>query len=507
MSRPTGVLGILRSCLMMGLAALLMTGVGLPTAHAEDPGPQLLLVLDSSGSMKEPAINGTKMQEAQNALNSMVEGLPATADVGLRIFGATVENAGDEGACSDSQLLVPIGQDNRAEMVAAVGEATPYGETPISYALQEAAKDLGSEGQRSIVLVSDGVATCEPDPCEVASDLAEAGINLTIDVVGLGVDETAREQLQCVATNGNGNYYDAANTDEIVEALDTAAQRTVKPLEYTGTEVDGTQEAVGAPVLTSGNYVDELSPVTDDSRVRYYTVQRTMEASDVVVAALVQPKVGAPEAIHIEMTQGDRHCDSDSDTSNGSTALLTARVVAGQERSSGDCETAEHLLIKVERKISDANGTADVDPLKLQLRVTERPHVSNYWALPEDIEVDVQGDLEVGAGVDVTPGSSMGDAASLASRDTYEGHIMASEVQTFKVSVNWGQRVRAQLIMNQPKASDAEVLANSDTMAWLYLLGPAGSRADAQNVSGLDDGGSVRVSSSPVLYRSWYTSA
>ena len=33
--------------------------------------------------------------------------------MGLRVYGATVENRGDKGACTDYQLVVPIGTANR----------------------------------------------------------------------------------------------------------------------------------------------------------------------------------------------------------------------------------------------------------------------------------------------------------------------------------------------------------------------------------------------------------
>ena len=38
-------------------------------------------------------------------------------------------------------------------------------------ALKGAAEDLGTEGKRTIVLLSDGEPTCSPDPCKVAKDL------------------------------------------------------------------------------------------------------------------------------------------------------------------------------------------------------------------------------------------------------------------------------------------------------------------------------------------------
>ena len=164
------------------------------------------LVLDSSGSMSEPAAGGqSKIAAAKGALRTVVDGLPDEAQVGLRVYGATVFSRNDPGACTDSQEVVPPGTDNRDELRSAIASYKPYGETPIAHALQEAGKDLGGEGHRTIVLVSDGEATCPPSPCVVARQLAEDGIDLRIDVVGLDVSGKAREQLSCIADAGHGS--------------------------------------------------------------------------------------------------------------------------------------------------------------------------------------------------------------------------------------------------------------------------------------------------------------
>ena len=65
----------------------------------------------------------------------------------------------------DHRVLVRFDADALHD---AVADYAPTGETPIAYALQQAATDLGPDGNRTVVLVSDGIATCDPDPCEVA---------------------------------------------------------------------------------------------------------------------------------------------------------------------------------------------------------------------------------------------------------------------------------------------------------------------------------------------------
>ena len=72
----------------------LLGGTGLAAATAADepvPG-RLLLLLDASGSMKAKDPSGlTKIEAAKKALTGVVGALPDTAQVGLRVYGATVD--------------------------------------------------------------------------------------------------------------------------------------------------------------------------------------------------------------------------------------------------------------------------------------------------------------------------------------------------------------------------------------------------------------------------------
>ncbi len=148
-----------------------------PTTTA--PETSTMLVLDSSGSMAEPAGGGaTKIQAAKQALRDVVAALPDDAVVGMRVFGAEVFDRDQPGACTDSQQVVAPGTDNRDALLREVERYRPFGETPIGFALRQAAQDLDPDTARSIVLVSDGVATCDPDPCEVAKELSAQGVAL-----------------------------------------------------------------------------------------------------------------------------------------------------------------------------------------------------------------------------------------------------------------------------------------------------------------------------------------
>jgi len=211
---------LLLLCLVLVASAAWLT----PPAPAADPA-KLVLVLDSSGSMKDKVGGQAKISIAKASLRSVIKKLPADAPVGLRVYGATIFDRKTRGACTDSQLVVPIGTGNRSQLTSEIATYKPYGETPISYSLEQAAKDLGSTGQRTILLVSDGEETCDADPCATAAAIAKAGVDVKIDVVGLAVAGKTRKQLQCVARRGNGTYYDADSREDLENSLDKLATR------------------------------------------------------------------------------------------------------------------------------------------------------------------------------------------------------------------------------------------------------------------------------------------
>ena len=111
--RPTRALSFLAALALLALGTAL--GVAPSYAAPDEAGTdtdfaRMILVLDSSGSMAEPAGGGTsKIEAARQALGTVVDGLPDEAYVGLRVYGATVFSRDQKGACTDSQLVVDPG--------------------------------------------------------------------------------------------------------------------------------------------------------------------------------------------------------------------------------------------------------------------------------------------------------------------------------------------------------------------------------------------------------------
>jgi len=206
--------------------------------------------------MEDKIDGGTKIAVAKRALNRVVDHLPGDAQVGLRVYGARVDDENDPAACTDSELVVPIGPADKPALKAQIARYRPLGETPISYSLKQAAQDLGGSGRRTVVLVSDGRESCGEDPCVTAANLAKQGIDLKLDVIGLAVSGATRSQLQCIADRGRGTYADAKNAKQIEDSLDQLATRAFRPFQLTGTPVEGSEDAATATEVRPGQYLD-----------------------------------------------------------------------------------------------------------------------------------------------------------------------------------------------------------------------------------------------------------
>lgn len=248
-----------RPALPVALAAALLmlpTSAVPPAAAAEQPA--VLIVLDSSGSMNRTDPGGTTlMAGAKAAVAQVVEQLPAGAPVGLRAYGHTYTGEDEATGCADTALLAPVGPD-QAAVVAAADSLQPTGFTPIGASLRAAAQDLpGGEG--TVILVSDGEDTCTPpEPCEVARELAEQGIALTVEAVGLALEgEEARAQLECIAEATGGSYRDAADAAGLARTLVDLSSRAYRAA-AAGQVVEGGASPADAPDLDSGVYSDTI---------------------------------------------------------------------------------------------------------------------------------------------------------------------------------------------------------------------------------------------------------
>jgi len=215
--------------IIVSLCVLLVSGFLSYTAFADDPADEdagredAILILDASGSMWGQIEGTAKIEIAKNVLEGLLNDLPTTSRLGLMAYGHN-----KKGDCSDIQMLTEIGA-SRDESKAAIKSINPKGKTPISASVKMAAEKLKyTENKATVILISDGIETCNLDPCALGKQLEKDGIDFTTHVVGFDiVDQKTEEQLQCLATSTGGRYLSVASAGELSLALGTTITKQI----------------------------------------------------------------------------------------------------------------------------------------------------------------------------------------------------------------------------------------------------------------------------------------
>jgi Ca-activated chloride channel family protein len=193
----------------------------LATARADDA----ILVLDASGSMWGQIEGTTKVEIARSVMGGLLAELPADRRLGLVAYGHR-----READCSDIEEIVPVGTD-RAAIKSAVDALTFKGRTPLTAAVKFAAEKLGYQSQKAtVILVSDGLETCNLDPCALGRELEAAGVDFTAHVIGFGLASDAESAgLQCLAEATGGKYIGAGNATALAAALTETVAAPAEP--------------------------------------------------------------------------------------------------------------------------------------------------------------------------------------------------------------------------------------------------------------------------------------
>jgi Ca-activated chloride channel family protein len=204
------------------LAALMMAG-GIACAAPATAEDDVVIVYDASGSMWGQIDGTSKVEIARDVLADLVNDWDDDTNLGLVAYGHQ-----KKGDCTDIETLVEPGPLDKAGFIDTVNQINPVGKTPISAAIQHAADLLAyRDRQATVVLISDGVETCNADPCDLSAQLEKQGVKFTAHVVGFDLEDEAQDSLSCIAENTGGMFVPASNATELHDALDQV-QKAVK---------------------------------------------------------------------------------------------------------------------------------------------------------------------------------------------------------------------------------------------------------------------------------------
>jgi Ca-activated chloride channel family protein len=154
-----------------------------------------MVVLDGSGSMRGRVDGERKILAAKRVLGELIDSWDETDDLGLMAYGHRRTRD-----CSDIEILVPVSQFSASRLRSAVENVTAKGKTPLSEAVRRAAESLNHDTQSgTVILITDGLETCNADPCALGKQLAASGINFRTHVIGFDLAGRNTAALQCLA--------------------------------------------------------------------------------------------------------------------------------------------------------------------------------------------------------------------------------------------------------------------------------------------------------------------
>lgn len=174
----------------------------------------VMLIVDFSQSMWNEVDGRRKHETAADATQVLLDTLSRfsaesgiTQPVGLMLYGHRAPVARRN--CNDIEIAVPPGPvtsaAHRDQIMGVVRRTRPRGMTPIAAALSQAAEALKyRERPTTLILVSDGIDSCNADPCAEARRLHEQGVHLIAHVVGYAVKPEEFAQLKCIADATHG---------------------------------------------------------------------------------------------------------------------------------------------------------------------------------------------------------------------------------------------------------------------------------------------------------------
>ena len=238
--------------LLFRLAALVLALITLSLPAMASS--RAIVILDASGSMWAQIDGKARIEIARDTLKDVLAGVPPEVELGFMAYGHRTK-----GDCNDIELMVPPEAGTADRIISAAMSLNPRGKTPLSAAVLQAAEDLKyTEDAATVVLITDGIETCDADPCALASELESKGVDLTVNVVGFGLTQEEGAAVKCLADNTGGTYISADDENGLKDAIDVAVNDTPPPEPTPPTPEEPVSDITFAPTAILAEGEDPL---------------------------------------------------------------------------------------------------------------------------------------------------------------------------------------------------------------------------------------------------------
>lgn len=183
-------------------------------AQSSTQGPDLIGVIDASGSMYG-RINGVfKLHIATDAITRLAGYLPDSGRVGVVAYGHRSQD------CNDVEAILPLGAYSPEQLDARLDRLQARGRAPLTMAVHAALSQIRTRDYpTTLLLVVDSADSCDRDVCAQVRAARDQGLNFTTHVLGLRLNEADSTTLRCVAEAGRGRLHNIRSLSDIDFAL------------------------------------------------------------------------------------------------------------------------------------------------------------------------------------------------------------------------------------------------------------------------------------------------
>lgn len=175
--------------------------------------PEVVLIVDGSGSMNETFHDSTKIGMARRSIANLANSLPPPVSIGLIDFTG----------CSNVVRHDFYDAGRRGELIRKVQGLSPSGGTPLARSIERAGNVVSSVAPATIIVVSDGEDTCSGDPCAAARSVKAHKPNVTINVIDIS-NGSGGQVLQCIAGATGGRVLSPQSGADMINKMQQATR-------------------------------------------------------------------------------------------------------------------------------------------------------------------------------------------------------------------------------------------------------------------------------------------